>query len=383
VNAPESPGLAKLTERLVADLGAAFQQRTAYAPGHPQVKEALARVMTDFAAWCAHAGTAEVSLILLEGRLLVDRQAIPDDAPWARGLLRAFGRHGIHGLTMVEGLDEPELGLFLDSCQGGKGPTPSRHLLAGQAGFAAVDAPESAGAVGKGSSRAPSVISPDQVEGARAELRAIASGVVKRVDRLRSLVAQLARSAEAGPLDSAKLASAHVDDREFLHGLAVALATLRLARALRVEGKALEDLALAGLLHDVGYLEAAGAGEAPAQRRILHPIRGAARLAAIDGIPDVAVLVAYEHHLRFDEAPNYPSMTVRRKPIAAARVVAVADTWETLRSQGESRPADALATLSSRAGTFLDPALVELFGELVLSPGPSTPPGVKNPGELP
>jgi len=76
-------------------------------------------------------------------------------------------------------------------------------------------------------------------------------------------------------------------------------------------------------------------------------------------------------------------MTVRRKPIAAARVVAVADTWETLRSQGESRPADALATLSSRAGTFLDPALVELFGELVLSPGPSTPPGVKNPGELP
>ncbi len=225
--------------------------------------------------------------------------------------------------------------------------------------------------MGKGSSRPPSVISPDQVEGARAELRAIASGAVKRVDRLRSLIAQLARSAEAGSLDSAQLASAHVDDREFLHGLAVALATLRLARALRVEGKALEDLALAGLLHDVGYLEAAGAGESPAQRRILHPIRGAARLAALEGIPDVAVLVAYEHHLRFDAAPNYPSMTARRKPIAAARVVAVADTWETLRSQGESRSADALALLGTRAGTFLDPTLVELFGELVLSPRPT------------
>jgi HD superfamily phosphohydrolase YqeK len=371
VNEPGSPGLAELTERLVSGLGAAFHLRSAYAPGHPQVKGALTRVMTEFAAWCAHAGTAEVSLILLEGRLLVERQAIPDDAPWARGLLRAFGRHGIQGLTMVEGLDELELGLFLDSCQAGKGPTPSRHLLAGQAGFAAVDAPEIAGSAGKGSSRSPSVISPDQVEGARAELRAIASGAVKRVDRLRSLVAQLARSAEAGSLDSAQLASAKVDDREFLHGLSVALATLRLARALRVEGRALEDLALAGLLHDVGYLEAAGAGEIPAQRRILHPIRGAARLAALEGIPDVAVLVAYEHHLRFDAEPNYPPMTVRRKPIVAARVVAVADTWETLRSQGESRPAEALAVLRSRAGTFLDPALVELLGEVVLPARPT------------
>jgi HD superfamily phosphohydrolase YqeK len=366
MNEPGSPGLAKLTERLVADLGAAFQQRTTYAPGHPQVKEALARVLTGFAAWCAHAGTTEVSLILLEGQFLIDRQAIPDDAPWARGLLRAFHRHGIHGLTMVTGLDGEELGFFLDSCQGGKGPTPSRHLLAGQAGFAAAAAPESAGAVGKGATRTPSVISPDQAEGARAELRAIASGVVKRVDRLRSLGAQLARSAESGPLDSAQLASSQVDDREFLHGMAVALATLRIARALRVEGKALEDLALAGLLHDVGYMDAAEAGEAPAQRRILHPIRGAARLAALEGIPDVAVLVAYEHHLRFDGAPNYPSMAVSRKPVAAARVVAVADTWETLRSQGESRPAEALAILRSRAGTFLDPALVELFGEFVL-----------------
>jgi len=380
VNEPETPGLAELTERLVSDLGAAFQQRSVYAPGHPQVKEALARVPTAFAAWCAHAGTAEVSLILLEGQLLVDRQAVPENAPWARGLLRAFRRHGIRGMTLVAGLDEGELGLFLDTCQGGKGPTPSRHLLAGQAGFAAADAPEIAGAKGKPPRSATTSISPDQVEGARAELRAVASGAVTRIDRLRTLIAELARSAEAGSLDSAQLAAAQVDDREFLHGLAVALATLRLARALRVERKALEDLALAGLLHDVGYLEPAGAGEAPAQTRILHPIRGAARLAALEGIPDVAVLVAYEHHLRFDGAPNYPSMTVRRKPIAASRIVAVADTWETLRGHGESQPAQALAILGSRAGSFLDPALVELFGELVLPARPTSPPAVNDPG---
>jgi HD-GYP domain-containing protein (c-di-GMP phosphodiesterase class II) len=267
-----------------------------------------------------------------------------------------------------------ELGLFLESCQGAEGPTASRHIRVGQAGFAAADAPERGGTEGQASISAPGSLSPEQVEGARVELRAVAAGAATRIDRLTSLVARLARGAEAGSLDSLRLASANVDDREFLHGLAVALTTLRLARALRIEGKALEDLALAGLAHDVGYLETAEAGEAPAGRRTLHPIRGAACLAALEGIPDIAVLVAYEHHLRFDAAPNYPSLSVRRKPIAAARVVAVADTWETLRSQGETRPEEALAILRRRAGTFLDPALVELLAELILPQEPRSPP---------
>jgi HD-GYP domain-containing protein (c-di-GMP phosphodiesterase class II) len=370
LSAPASPGRAQLTERLIVDFGAAFQQRAVYAPGHPQVNRALDRLLTAFAAWCAHAATAEVSLIILEGQLLVDREAIPEDAPWARGLLQALRRHGIRGLTMVVGLDTAELGLFFDACQSAQGPTASRHILLGQAGFAAGDPSENAGAAGPASSSAPSSLSPEQVESARAELFAVATGAVTRIDRLRSFVARLARSADAGALDSPRLIAADLDDREFLHGLGVSLATLRLARALRIEGNALEDLVLSGLVHDVGYLEAARPEEDPAERRRLHPIRGAARLAALEGIPDIAVLVAYEHHLRFDGAPNYPPMAIPRQPIAAARVVAVADTWETLRSQGETRPAEALAILRDRAGTFLDPALVELFAALMLPPAP-------------
>ena len=59
-------------------------------------------------------------------------------------------------------------------------------------------------------------------------------------------------------------------------------------------------------------------------------------------------------------------MTVPRQPVAAARIVAVADTWETLRSQRKAPPEEALAILRARAGTFLDPALVDLFTELIL-----------------
>ena len=369
MSAPTTPDRAEILRRLVVDLGAAFHLRTSYAPSHPQVRGALVRVCDAFVAWCASAGSSEVSLLVLEGRLLVDRQPVPDDANWASGLLRAFDCNSIQGLTLRAGVDEAELGAFLDGCQGPTGPVSSRNVQVGRIGFAATESPEVAGDRGPGPGRLPapaaSAISPEQVADAREELRAVGSGSATRIERLRALVAELARSAEASSLDALRVAAAHVDDREFLHGLAVALSTARIGRALGIRGKELEDLTLAGFLHDVGHLESGGPGESREQARSRHPVRGAVRLATLEGIPDVAVLAALDHHLRFDGAQNYPVLTAPRRPVAAARVVAVADTWETLRANGETRPSEAIATLRSRAGTFLDPALVELFGELV------------------
>lgn len=359
------PGGGERSQRLVTDLGAAFQVRVAYAPDHPQVKGALTRVLDAFAGWWTSAGTAEVSLILVEGNLLVDRQPIPEDAPWTRGLLRAFARHGIQGLTLLGGLDEAELGAFLDGCQGAGGPASSRHVLVGRAGFAATDTPEAAGDEGQGPGPAPAAFSPEQVEGACAELRAVGEGDATRIERLRALVGELARSAEASAIEALRAGLAHVDDREFLHGLAVAVTTLRLGRALGVGGKALEDLTLAGFLHDVGHLGTEDAGEDPARRRSRHPVRGAVHLAALDGMPDPVVLAALDHHLRFDRTPGPPSRAVPRRPVAVARVVAVADSWETLRAQGETRAAEAIAILRGRSGTFLDPVLVDLLAEIV------------------
>lgn len=364
MSAPDPAVRAQLTERLVVELGAAFQQRAVYAPTHPQVERALARALAAVGEFCAHAALAEVSLLTIEDQLLVDRQAVADDAAWTRGLLQAFRRHGIRGLTLALGLDAQELGQFLDGCLAGKGARSSRHILVGQAGFAAGEAPERTGG-GSAAPELPAWLTTAEIETTRAELDAIAAGAVARIDKLRGLVTRLTATAQGGALAPLRLGAAAASDRAFLHGLAVALSTLRLGRALGVTGEALEELALAGLLHDVGFLEAADPGESPAVKRRLHPVRGAARLAALDGAPEVAVLVAYEHHLRFDGVANYPELATPRVPSAAARVVAVADTWETLRGEGATPEVEALAALRGRAGTYLDPDLVDLFANLV------------------
>ncbi len=370
MNLPANPGRPQLTERLVVDLGAAFQQRAVYAAGHPQVQRAVTRALEAFAAWCRHEGTSEVSLLTLEGQLLVERQAIPEDSPWARGLLQTYRRYEIGGLTLLAGLDAEELGRFFESCQSAQGASATAHILVGRAGLTAGDSPERAATLGVAARVVPRWLTAEQMAEARAELVAAATGRASRIDRLRALVARLARSAETGALDPLDLTPADSDDRAFLHGLAVALATLRLGRALGLTGDALDELGLAALVHDIGFLGPEVEGESPAERRERHPIRGAARLAALDGLSDLVALVAYEHHLRFDREPNYPPTTTARAPLAAARVVAVADTWVTLRGRGELPAAEALVLLRSRAGTFLDPVLVELWSALLEPPTP-------------
>jgi response regulator RpfG family c-di-GMP phosphodiesterase len=90
-----------------------------------------------------------------------------------------------------------------------------------------------------------------------------------------------------------------------------------------------------------------------------HPELGAALLAGTEGIPPLAVLVAYEHHLRFDGKPSYPQTT--RHPNLASQITAVADSWDVMVEQappGDEARREAIAAWRGRAGTFLDPFLV-------------------------
>ena len=84
------------------------------------------------------------------------------------------------------------------------------------------------------------------------------------------------------------------------------------------------------------------------------------------GLPEVAVQVARHHHERWD-GRGYPQRLAGAQIPYPARVVAVADVYDALRSSRPYRPdlspAEANARLRALAGTHLDPFLVEVFLE--------------------
>jgi HD-GYP domain-containing protein (c-di-GMP phosphodiesterase class II) len=164
------------------------------------------------------------------------------------------------------------------------------------------------------------------------------------------------------------------DEATFAHSVNVSLLVLAHGRALGLRGEALKDIGLGALLHDVGKL-ALPPELAHAPGRLTdeqwdhvrrHPQLGAAMLCETPDVPPLAVLVAYEHHLRYDGQPSYPTLRQRRRPTLASSMTAVADTFDSFvgRDPTPLRRAAAFELLRRRAGTFLDPVLVSTFCQL-------------------
>ena len=92
-------------------------------------------------------------------------------------------------------------------------------------------------------------------------------------------------------------------------------------------------------------------------------------LAGMEGVPALAVQVAYEHHLRWDGGPSFPEAARGRMPGFGSQIVAVADTYDTMICSrgltGAAARDAALRVWKVRSGTWLDPLLVSHFVLLV------------------
>ncbi len=159
----------------------------------------------------------------------------------------------------------------------------------------------------------------------------------------------------------------------YVHETNVALLTIFQAEALGLEGEALHDAGLAGLLHDVGKLfvpkeiiEKESALEADEWRAIkLHPVYGAIYLSTLPDVSKIAVIAAYEHHMKYD-LRGYPETKVKtRKQHLISQIVAIADVYDALRTKRAYRTAyevpAIIGMLKEGAGTDFNPWLLDNF----------------------
>jgi hypothetical protein len=161
------------------------------------------------------------------------------------------------------------------------------------------------------------------------------------------------------------------------HGLAVGFLARRFATHLKLPAEAVEQITVAGLLHDVGLRELDLPYDRLSGRRPLdleeisivrkHPVVAAALLERIEFPYDVAPLIRH-HHERWDGS-GYPDRLAGEEIPFGARVIGIVEAYDAMTSADSYRSPipreDALQIILKKGGTQFDPRLVEQFADLL------------------
>jgi hypothetical protein len=380
---PAEPRDRPALERLIVHVAAAINIRALYSGAHPRVSQAVQTILSGLEA--ALGGREAVTFFIVGDDLVADDRPLRRSGIYQQNFVQALRRRKVERLTLAQGLDAAEC-LQLVSVMAANGtPASTAHVIVGGVELA-VGEPGAmgGGGGGGGEGRSTTTLSGAQVDEGReafARFRTDRKGSLHKMEEVVwSLMETLARSArDVIPLAPLK---SH-DEYTFVHSVNVSLLVLAQARSFGIQGQVLHALGLASLCHDVGKLSVPldvlnrpGKLEGEDWRIMQsHAEVGAWQLAAVEEAPPLSVIVAYEHHLRYDGQPTYPVLRRPRRPALASQLTALADTFDaisTLRpyQAPHARPV-ALDILRKRAGTFLDPLLVGNFQRLA-APAPAS-----------
>jgi response regulator RpfG family c-di-GMP phosphodiesterase len=153
---------------------------------------------------------------------------------------------------------------------------------------------------------------------------------------------------------------------------------------MTVDADTAHDLPIAALLHDIGHIGLSDAVLARPVNRLdrdelrryrLHPVLGEQALLASDDMQGVAPLIR-AHHERWD-GHGFPDNLRGAAIPLGARILAVADTFEDLRSgriDGQAlSPLDARRAVLAGRGSQFDPTVVDAFASLFSATLPKPP----------
>lgn len=167
-----------------------------------------------------------------------------------------------------------------------------------------------------------------------------------------------------------------MDEYTFTHSLNVCLLNIGQATALGIDGPLLHDIGLAAMLHDVGKLflpieilnKPARLDTREWEVLKSHAVKGAEYLVKTPGVPRLAVINAYEHHMRYDQR-GYPSVGRDWQQSMCSQMTAISDVYDALRTFRPYRqPLEVREVLDNMAqlkGSQLHPLLVDNFLRLM------------------
>jgi HD-GYP domain-containing protein (c-di-GMP phosphodiesterase class II) len=158
----------------------------------------------------------------------------------------------------------------------------------------------------------------------------------------------------------------------FTHSANVALYSSLLALRMGFQEYSLEDIAVGGLLHDIGklsiddkILNKPGKLDDMEFRIIKkHPLQGYRLLVTDPNVTTCQLLMAYQHHEKMD-GTGYPVGIQSDEISQVGRLCAVVDVYEALTSKrpyrNPMRPEQAIEIMERDAGKHLDSEILEIW----------------------
>ncbi|MFH1288567.1 MAG: HD domain-containing phosphohydrolase [bacterium] len=175
------------------------------------------------------------------------------------------------------------------------------------------------------------------------------------------------------------------DEYTLVHEINVAVFTLLQAEALGMDQSSLGEIGMAALLHDTGKVMVSGeilrkkaALDKDEWKAIsLHPAYGAKILFESADTSMLAVMAAFEHHMRYDMT-GYPKKLYGTEANLVSMMVTIADFYDALRSKRAYRKQEMVAEsvyeeMIKFSGKFFHPVLLDNFFTII---------GVYPPGTL-
>jgi len=354
--------------KIITEMVATVTNMHLYPPTHPQVAPLVDRLFDSISMLLEN--SSELTLIIVDEDIVLHGRPMSNVGPVGKTFVKLLTKKDIERITLLNGL-------------------PKRQLFDFLSDLASVDVKTVAGRscikVGKvsfddgidGESSDFTAFRDSMIADLKALYYGIRSGKKFAIDEVKQIVAQFIENFTRSMNPLSLLASLKSEDEyTYVHATNVALLTMSLAEHLGFQGKPLENIGIAALLHDVGkmvipdeILNKAGALDTD-ERTVMetHPLRGVQYLTQQADIPSLALLAAMEHHLKYDGS-GYPHISDDWRPNIVSQMVSVADVFDALRSKrpyrGPVEQDKIISILRHESGKALNPELVEYFVTMV------------------
>ncbi len=358
--------------QIVSDLALAIQGAFAYPENHPRVQELLTRLHQRVQSGAAMLRGLNIGFF--RDHVVVDEVPFVEANPTLARLTERMREKGIEKILISEGITYGELKRFVYFLAEGTGSTSEQ--LWESIVYGKIEVAESA--CGASLELPPESKTASILAGATEVLKDVLVSIAterkrSRVEEGRDIVSAVMKGLrqEGMLIDRLIRLQAH-DDYTVTHSLNVCVLVVAQASRLGLPESRVREAGLAAMLHDIGK-EATPSDILTKPGRLetrefdlmkSHPAAGAKLLRKIDCGSDLPMIVAFEHHIKYDRS-GYPKVRTREPLHIASHMTQIADVYDALRSHRPYRPSmeleRTLSIMNEGRGTEFEPRLFDDF----------------------